>query len=94
MESVEKEILEAQFKRIITKLFKDFLVILQDLQQEHLSVISDLQRQFPSELVKRFNYFDMPKYSRIRKKVLDTSNDAIREGSELLKPFNVTLNKE
>jgi len=92
----EKAVLEAQLKRIITRLFKDFLNIADDIRQDHLAVLTDM-KQFPPELLSRWNYLDLPKYSRIRKKVLDGGNDAIREMQAILDSFEISLdntNKE
>ncbi len=91
MES-EKALLEAQLKRAITRLFKDFLVIIDDIRQDHLGVLSEM-KQFPPELLLRWNYLDLAKYSRIRKKVLDQGNDTIRTAAELLGDFEVSLGK-
>ncbi len=87
----EKTLLEAQLKRIITKLFKDFLIIAEDIRQDHLAVLSDM-KQFPQELLVKWNYLDLAKYSRIRKKVLDAGNDSIREVKSALDHFDIVLN--
>lgn len=93
MDTQEKILLESQLKRIITKLFKDFLIIAEDIRQDHLAVLAEMSHQFPPETIKRWNYLDLPKYSRIRKKTLDNANDAIREMSTLLNLFDITSKK-
>jgi len=82
--------LENQLRRIITKLFKDCLVIHEDIRQEHLRVIADLSRQFPPELINKWNYLDLPRYSRYRKRVLDSGNDAVREMQSVLDDFRIS----
>lgn len=88
MES-DKVILEAQLKRTVTKLFKDFLVLAEDIRQDHLLVLSEISSQFPQELLTRWNYLDLPRYSRLRKKVLDSGNDALRDIQMILENFSV-----
>jgi hypothetical protein len=94
MESFEKDLLDSQVKRIVTALFKDFLTILFELQQENLSNIAKLSRQFPAEFVDKINMLDFAKYSRLRKHILDKSNDSLREISTLLDNFNISLYHE
>ena len=94
MDSADKAMLEAQLRRIITKVFKDSLVIAEDIQQDHLAVVSEIGKQFPPELLRRWNYLDLPKYSRIRKKILDSGNDALREMKSVLDNFSVTIDNK
>lgn len=94
MEFNDKMFLETQLKRVITNLFKGFLVVAEDIRQEHLGVVSEISAQFPSELLTKWNYLDLPKYSRIRKKILDSGNDAIREVNTILNDFEITLNNK
>ena len=95
MDAREKELLESQLKRLITRVFKDALVVLEDIRQDHLSVVHKIQGQFPPEFVGQFNYLDLGKYSRHRKKVLDAGNDALREMQSILSDFDQdTDNKE
>jgi hypothetical protein len=89
MELSDKELLEEQLKRIITKLFKDFLVLTEDVRQDHLIVINDISKQFPPEFVQKWNYLDLPKYSRLRKKILDAGNDAVRETQAVISNFKI-----
>lgn len=87
MDEKAKALLEAQLKRIVSRLFKDFLNITEDIRQDHLAALSDM-KQFPPEFLARLNYLDLPKYSRIRKKVLDSGNDAIREMQGIIEDFD------
>jgi hypothetical protein len=87
----EKDILNQQIKRIVVSLFKDFLAILQDVQQDNLFNISTLSKQFPPEFVDKINILDLPKYSRLRKRILDKSNDSLREIETLINSFDVRL---
>ncbi len=90
----EKDLMQAQLKRVITQLFKNFLIITDDIRQDHLAVINQLESQFPKEILQQWNYLDLAKYSRIRKKILDSGNDAIREVSTILLDFDICFLKE
>lgn len=71
--------------RVVTRLFKSFLVILEDLQEEHRSSYLRLLEQMPEELkplVSQADYFSDRKMEWLRKRVLDLGNEAIREGEE------------
>lgn len=85
----EQKILEAQLKRIITQLFKNCLTIVEDIRQDHLAVIVSLEKQFPEQMVRQWNYLDLGQYSRVRKKVLDSGNDAIREMQTVINDFDI-----
>lgn len=89
MDVSDKELLENQLKRIVTRMFKDYLVLLEDVRQDHLAVLSSISSQFPSEFLDKLNYLDLPKYSRLRKKVLDSGNDALREICSILEDFTI-----
>lgn len=94
MNSSEKTILEAQLKRIVTHLFKDFLVLLQDLQQDNFRNVAVLQKNLPIEISKSLNFLDFVKYSKLRKKVLDNGNDSLREIQTILQDFEISFNKK
>jgi hypothetical protein len=85
------ELVETQLKRIITSLFKNFLVIVEDIRQDHLQTVADMSHEFPPEILQKWNYLDLPKYSRIRKKVLDDGNEKIREITTLLNSFDINI---
>jgi hypothetical protein len=89
----EKELLKQQNRRLITALFKSFLGILQEIQQKNLTVIVSLSKQFPPDFVNKVNIIDFPEYSRLRKRVLDDGNGAIREIESLINSFDITIHK-
>lgn len=73
---------EKELRRITTKLFRNFLVILEDLQEEHRSVYLRLLEQTPDDLkplIAQADYFDDRKLEWLRKRVLDLGNEAIRD---------------
>jgi len=70
--SKEKDYLIFQLRRKVTNLFKNYLFLLEDLDQNLGGI--------PEE-----------KYKQIRKRILDYSNDALREIEEDVKKFNISL---
>jgi len=89
--SSEKDLLNQQIKRIVTALFKDFLSILQEIQQENFANTEELKRKFPPEFVNSVETLDFVKYSRLRKHILDGGNDSLREISLLIDMFSIKL---
>lgn len=60
-----KEYIFFQNRRKVTNLYKNFLILLEDLREDGYNISDD-------------------KYQRLRKKVLDAGNDAIRQFEEEL----------
>jgi hypothetical protein len=67
-----KEFVTFQVTRKVTNLYKQFLFLLEDLQDQGYDI--------PDEV-----------YQRMRKRVLDHGNDAIREIEENLEKLDITL---
>ena len=67
-----KEFVTFQVTRKVTNLYKQFLFLLEDLQDQGYDI--------PDEV-----------YQRMRKRILDHGNDAIREIEENLDKLDITL---
>ena len=67
-----KDFVTFQVSRKVTNLYKQFLFLLEDLQDQGYDI--------PDEV-----------YQRMRKRVLDHGNDAIREIEENLEKLDITL---
>tara|TARA_R110002110_G_scaffold372694_2_gene582716 strand:+ start:110 stop:430 length:321 start_codon:yes stop_codon:yes gene_type:complete len=87
-----KRFLEAESKRIITKLFKCYLSSLEDLRYQHQLSIDRLGEDLSSEQIEVLNYLDFHRYSLIRKRVLDNGNETIRDMHNFLENFDIELN--
>jgi len=89
-----KELLEFQINRNIINLYKSFLIILEDIQDEHQSNFDKLKNAIPenNELIDQANYWDESKMEYIRKKVLDQGNNTQREILSHLEKFDLTIN--
>jgi hypothetical protein len=74
-----KDLLTFQVHRNIVNLYKRYLNLVEDLQEEHLNMLNKLNSKIDQETLKNVDYFDENKYNYIRKKVLDLGNETIRE---------------
>lgn len=69
-----------QIKRSIINLYKSFLIILEDLQNDQHLSLERLKNIIPeqSDLIDQSNCFTKEKMQYIRKKILDNGNDCVR----------------
>lgn len=75
-------------------LFKSFLVLAEDLHQDHLINFSKLRKALPEEyssLIDQADYFDQHKMQYLRKKILDMGNESIREANNDLENFTISF---
>jgi len=82
-----KEILTFQVHRNVVNLYKRYLNLVEDLQEEHLSMLNKLNKKIDLETLKNVDYFDENRYNYIRKKILDLGNETIREINKSLDFF-------
>lgn len=78
---IVEEIRDFHVRKNITELFKSFLVILEDLEQDHLMYVEKLKKCLPSEhhpVIDNADYLDESKVEYLRKKILDLGNNCIR----------------
>ena len=66
-----KEILTFQVHRNVVNLYKRYLNLIEDLQEEHISMLNKLNKKIDLETLKNVDYFDENRYNYVRKKVLD-----------------------
>jgi hypothetical protein len=82
-----KEILTFQVHRNVVNLYKRYLNLIEDLQEEHVSMLNKLNKKIDLETLKNVDYFDENRYNYIRKKILDLGNETIREINKSLDFF-------
>lgn len=78
----------------ITRLFKSFLDIIEDLKNENSIMLSKVAEKTSSEFTANINYLIPDRTDLIRKKILDSGNEAVREISALLETFNLDLDEK
>jgi hypothetical protein len=78
----------------LTQLYKGFLATIEDIREENKSMIAKVAKHCAPEFAEDINYFNDGKHSQLRKRVLDQSNDAIRNVSAYVDMFDSTINEE
>lgn len=92
------ELFEFQYTKAIKQLYKQFLILVEDLSSEHEIANSKLKNYInknggdPS-LVDQVNYLDYKKQEYLRKKILDFGNDCIRSLSSDLELYELNFKK-
>tara|TARA_R100000700_G_scaffold40394_1_gene55878 strand:+ start:1270 stop:1572 length:303 start_codon:yes stop_codon:yes gene_type:complete len=90
--STVKDIISFQVHRNIVNLYKKHFEIIEDLQIEHESFISKLKKNSLDDLpLDDLNYFTSEKYDHIRKRILDSGNDCIREIEKVLELVDINV---
>lgn len=85
--------LESNSKNI-KSLFKSFLILIEDLHQDHDINFKKLKKNLPSEfhgVINQADYFDEDKLRYLRKKILDMGNEVIRETGTETENFTISF---
>lgn len=86
-----KEYLAFQLNRNVVTLYKKLFEIVEDMRQEHQSMLQKIEKKASKDFVDSVNYLDDNKINYIRKKILDSGNDAIRNIENNFKAVKITL---
>ena len=75
-------------------LFKSFLILIEDLNMDHVINFSKLRRSLPEQygdLIDQADYFDQHKLQYLRKRILDMGNETIRSNENALDDFTISF---
>lgn len=86
-----KECIKFQIDRGIVSLYKKYFEMIEDLHRDHIAMLSKVKEKTSDQFVKNIDYFDANKYNYIRKKILDSGNDAIRNIGVPLESVKISL---
>lgn len=89
----EKILLEKN-KKNIKNLFKSYLVLIEDLHQEHRIHFGKLKSNMPTALgpiIEQADYFDESKLKYLRKKILDMGNEVMRDYDNNIEHFTISF---
>lgn len=89
-----KQSLSKKSTKSISFLFKQYLMLIEDLKFEHDQYIKKIKEGIPSiyyNVIDNADTFDEEKMSRIRKKVLDIGNESIRSIDNELNDYSVNF---
>jgi hypothetical protein len=89
-----KEFLLFQVHRNITSLYKRYLNLIEDIQEEHINMLNKLNNKVDQETLKNVDYFDDNKYNYLRKKILDLGNETSREIIKNFDLLNIEIRNE
>ncbi len=90
-----KENLEFHLKKDITKLYKDFLTLVENLKDAHNLMVSRLKSNLPKEasvIVECTDFMSEECMKMLRKRILDTGNETIRSVCREVENFNIEYN--
>ena len=88
------ESLQALYAKNTKVLFKSFLILIEDLNDDHLRNFEKLRNAIPEEyhaLLNQADYFDQKKLQYLRKKILDLGNDSIRTAENSFENFTISF---
>lgn len=91
----ERELLEFQVVRSITSLYKYFLGLVEELQRDHDTQFDKLKQAIPDQenILNQAEYLDEAQLNFLRKKILDSGNDARRELISYMENFDIKIKK-
>lgn len=88
------ELLQTVYAKNTKILFKSFLILIEDLNNDHLRNFEKLRSAIPEEyhdLLNQADYFDQRKLQYLRKKILDLGNDSIRTAEDSFENFTISF---
>ena len=88
-----KELLEFQVDRNIINLYKTFLMMMEDMHHQHRTTFTKLRLALPEDenLINQADYWDEQKMEYLRKRILDTGNNTLRELQSHIDQFELTI---
>ena len=88
-----QDLLAYCYTRNTKSLFKGFLMLIEDLKQEHNSNFDKLRKALPDseDLINQADYFDDAKFEHLRKRVLDMGNENLRNFSSEFENYTVSF---
>jgi hypothetical protein len=88
-----KQFVLFQLQRQIVNLYKKYIISTEDLRRDHLIFLKKLKDSgVPEELLNKLDYFTDDKYTYIRKKILDSGNEAVRDMDKYFELMDLELN--
>ena len=85
------KLLNSEIRKSITRIFKNYLGALEDIQYTHTIAVEKLKYKLSPEELAVLDYLNDDHYSLVRKRVLDAGNESMRDLSDLLENFNISL---
>jgi len=90
----ESEVSQYFIRKYITKLFKTFLDINEEIKSEHEIMLDKVESKTSEEFAQNIDYFTPAKSEYFRKKILDNGNECIREITAFIDVFDLKVNEK
>lgn len=87
-----KEFVTLQVNKHITRLFKTFLDVVEDIDVDNASMLKKVEEKTSEDFSSNVNYLTESRREQIRKRILDAGNECTRETLNFLELFDYNLN--
>lgn len=94
MDIPENNLVQLQTNKEITHLYKTFLEILENIKQQHETMLSKASANVDKQYLKDINYFTKEFHEQLRKRILDNGNDTARCLLSFLDYFDFQINPQ
>jgi hypothetical protein len=92
MDIPENNLVALQTHKEITHLYKSFLEILENIKQQHETMLKKASINVDEDYLKDINYFTQEFHDQVRKRILDHGNDSSRALLGFLDYFDFQIN--
>ena len=89
-----KEYLTFQIHRNIVNIYKQHLILLQDIHIEHEEMKKKLENHLDKKTIEDVDYLSPEKLKYYRKKTLDVGNEAIRDFERSVENLDIQFKKK
>jgi len=94
MNTPENNLITVFTHKEITLLYKTFLEVVEDLQNDNKIMLAKVAEKSGAEFAQTINFFTPEKYEQLRKRILDQGNECSRRRSAFLEFFDFMINKD
>lgn len=94
MDIPENQLVQLQTNKEVTHLYKTFLEILENIKQQHDTMLSKAAINVDEAYLKDINYFTKEFHELLRKRILDNGNDTSRALLTFLDYFDFQINPQ
>lgn len=94
MNTPENNLIVVFTQREITALYKAFLEVIEDLQNDHRIMLGKVSEKSGADFARAIDFFTSEKYEQIRKRILDQGNECSRKMISFLDFFDFIINKD
>ena len=89
-----KEFVLIKMQRNVVNLYKNYIVLAEELKREHDVFLKKIENQLPQEYINDIDYFDSERYNYLRKRILDMGNELNRDLEKYFDMINIELDKD